>query len=175
MARPGTWCWAAGLWACSPVRILLSAGHPVVFVEVNVKRRAALAERGFPVAHTVPAAEGPFSTVIDCAGSPELVPGALELLRPHGRYLVVGYSKVPAFDLSVVSRRELTVEGVRSGRRVDLEDILALVARGQLSPPPITTWPLAEINGALRALREGDVLGKAVVLFPPAEAGQPFD
>ena len=57
---------------------------------------------------------------------------------------------------------------MRSGRRSDLEDILALVASGRLSAPPISTWPLEEINSALRSLREGDVLGKAVVIFPSA-------
>ena len=112
---------------------------------------------------------GPFTTVIDCAGSPDVVPEALELLRPHGLYVVVGYSKILEFDLSVVARRELLIKGIRSGTRADLERILNLVARGQLAPPPITTWGLAEVNDALAALRHGAVAGKAVVLVRPPQ------
>lgn len=144
--------------------LLLNAGDPVVVVELNPQRRAMLAERSVPHAASLGDVAGRFTTVVDCAGSPEPVAGALQLLRPRGRYLVVGYSVVPELDLSAVSRRELELRGIRSGRRSDLERVLGLVARGELLPPTITTWPLVQVNDALSALRQGAVAGKAVVV-----------
>jgi threonine dehydrogenase-like Zn-dependent dehydrogenase len=151
--------------------LLALAGHPVVVVEPNPRRRSLLAERGLANQASVGQVVGPFTTVVDCAASPDVVAPALELLRPHGLYVAVGYSKVPELDLSVVARRELVIKGVRSGTRADLELVLHLVARGQLAPPPITTWGLAEVNDALSALRQGSVAGKAVVVVRPSEPG----
>ena len=148
--------------------LLVSTGQVVTVVEANALRRSVLAERGMTTVPSLAAADGSFTTVIDCAGSSELVVDALATLRPHGLYLVVGYSTVPGLDLSLVARRELVLKGVRSGTRGDLEDVLAAVARGEVTPPPVTTWLLAEINEALCALREGRVAGKAVVVVNPA-------
>ena len=144
--------------------LLLSSGKEVVVVESNPLRRSLLAERQLVVAPSLSEADGSFTTVIDCAGSPELVQVALGLLRSRGLYLVVGYSTVPELDLSLVARRELVLRGVRSGSRADLEDVIRLVSSGKVAPPPVTTWPLRCINEALLALREGQVEGKAVVL-----------
>jgi 2-desacetyl-2-hydroxyethyl bacteriochlorophyllide A dehydrogenase len=155
--------------------LLVLAREPVVVVETNPTRRAVLAERNLGTAESVPDLEGSFSTVLDCAGSPSLVGEALERLRPHGLYLAVGYSKVPDLDLSLVARRELQIKGIRSGRRADLENVLALVGSGQLAPPPITTWPLAGINRALASLRAGEVSGKAVILVGPCSTDQAND
>ena len=124
-------------------------------VETNPTRRVVLAERMLVAAQSVTELDGSFTTVLDCAGSPGLMGASLERLRPHGLYLAVGYSKVPELDLSLVARRELQIRGIRSGRRADLEDVLALVGRGQLAPPPITTWPLARINDAARVTARG--------------------
>jgi 2-desacetyl-2-hydroxyethyl bacteriochlorophyllide A dehydrogenase len=155
--------------------LLVLAGDPVVVVETNPTRRAVLAERMLVAAQSVTELDGSFTTVLDCAGSPGLMGASLERLRPHGLYLAVGYSKVPELDLSLVARRELQIRGIRSGRRADLEDVLALVGRGQLAPPPITTWPLARINDALASLRAGEVAGKAVILVGPRSTDQAND
>jgi alcohol dehydrogenase, propanol-preferring len=151
------------------------AGDPSVVVERDPARRSVLAQRGLIAASSLSDLDGSFTTVLDCAASPDLVARSLELLRPHGLYLAVGYSKVPEFDFAIVARRELDIRGVRSGRRADLESVIALVASGKLAPPPITTWPLAKINDALSALRGGTVAGKAVILAGPGQTGQAHD
>jgi 2-desacetyl-2-hydroxyethyl bacteriochlorophyllide A dehydrogenase len=151
------------------------AGEPVVVVEMDPVRRSMLAQRGLVAARSLSELDGMFTTVLDCAASPGLVVPSLELLRPHGLYLSVGYSKVPQVDLAIVSRRELEIRGVRSGRRADLENVIALVATGKLAPPPIATWPLANINEALSALRMGAVAGKAVILAGPGQTGHAHD
>jgi D-arabinose 1-dehydrogenase-like Zn-dependent alcohol dehydrogenase len=84
-------------------------------------------------------------------------------------YLVVGYSQVPALDLAVVARRELHIRGIRSGSRAHLEEALRLAAEGAIRLPPISVWPLHEVNDAIEALRDGRVPGKAVIQVTPPE------
>lgn len=150
-----------GLLAAGLLRL---AAVETVVVEANVARRELLAGRSFSVVSEVDSLNAEFSVVIDCAGDPALVRAGLELLRPRGRYICVGYGEVPNLDLSVVAHRELSIHGIRSGSRRDLEEVLALVAEGALCPPPVETWPLVEVNDALKALRCGRVAGKAVVV-----------
>ena len=49
------------------------------------------------------------------------------------------------------------------GNGADLEEILGLVAAGEVVPPPIETWPLEDINEALESLRNSSVPSRAVV------------
>ena len=42
--------------------------------------------------------------------------------------------------------------------------VIDLATRRAIRLPPATTWPIAEINAAFAALREGRVVGKAVVV-----------
>lgn len=144
--------------------LLEAARHDFVVVESNPLRRAVAAERGHRAVSSISDLDGTFSTAIDCAGSAEIVPRLLRLLRPHGVYVSVGYTTLRELDLSVVARRELDIRGVRSGTRADLEHVLDLVAAGKISPPPSEIWKLDEINEALASLREGAVRGKAVIV-----------
>jgi D-arabinose 1-dehydrogenase-like Zn-dependent alcohol dehydrogenase len=115
------------------------------------------------VAQAVTEASGPYSTVIDCAASPEIVEELLSKLVSHGTYVSVGYTRVNDFNLALVSHKELAICGIRSGRRSDLEEILRLVADGSIVAPTCDPWPLDEINRALAALRAGKVGGKVVI------------
>ena len=105
-------------------------------------------------------------------GAPYQFAPALELLQPRGRYLCVGYSAVPDIDLAHLAHYELEIKGVRSGARADLEAVLAMVQDGAVKPPPVSKWPLEEVNDALSALRDGRVVGKAVITMVPAAGSQ---
>ncbi len=153
----------AGPLGLMAAQLLRSAGREVVVVEPNRARRAVAEKLGFSGTATCAELEPSFAVVLDCAGDPAAVPGAIALLRPRGVYICAGYSNLPGFDLAPLARRELTLRGVRSGARADLEDVLSLVAAGTVSPPPISAWPLEEINAALDSLRNGRVPGKAVI------------
>ena len=63
-----------------------------------------------------------------------------------------------------MSRKELAIYGIRSGRRSDLEAMLSLVADGIIAAPSIDCWPLQDINTAFHSLRSGQVAGKAVIM-----------
>ena len=152
-----------------PVGFLVSEllrhhGAELVVVEPNPERRGRAAIRGHRVAASISAVTGSFKTVIDCAAAPDVVYDLLGVLLPHGSYISVGYAKVPEFDFAAVARKELAIYGIRSGRRSDLEAMLALVADGTIAAPSFDCWPLEDINTALQSLRSGQVAGKAVIL-----------
>ena len=145
--------------------ILRSAGYEVVIAERNAARRREAQAFGFQASDSLTNLFPPFASVVDCAADPEMVGPEIELLHPRGLYLSVGYCTVPNFDLAVVARRELTIRGVRSGSRHDLVRVLDLAARGEIRLPTLREWPLADVNDALSALRDGVVAGKAVLVM----------
>jgi propanol-preferring alcohol dehydrogenase len=147
--------------------LLRSRDLQVTVAEPNPVRRRTAAAAGLDVVDGASSVAGQFGCVIDCAGQPDVVDTLLGLLEPGGLYLSVGYAVLPEFDLAVVARRELTIRGIRSGRRTDLEAVLLLAAHGELALPPIDTWPLDHVNDAFSALRSGSVAGKAVVSLQP--------
>jgi 2-desacetyl-2-hydroxyethyl bacteriochlorophyllide A dehydrogenase len=135
----------------------------LIVVEPQEARRSALRALGHGVAVGV-AAVAAADVVVDCSAAPEVPGWALQVLRPRGSLVVVGYAETPPLDLAPLARKELTVVGVRSGSRADLEHALAAAAHGVIRLPSITEFPLARIDEAFAALRAGAVPGKAVVV-----------
>jgi len=133
-------------------------------IEPNALRRRELAARSFETESSIGALvhRAAIDCVVDCVGAPDVVGPALELLRPHGTLVVVGYTRVNV-DFSLIARKELRVVGIRSGNRKDLERALMLVSAGSVQAPPIESFSLDQINQALHALRAGELGGKAVI------------
>jgi propanol-preferring alcohol dehydrogenase len=139
----------------------LLGGEPLV-VDPLAPRREAAAAIGLATAATLEEGDEPLGAIVDCAGAPGLLDRGLELLGPRGTYVVAGYGPVEP-HMAPLARKELSIRGVRSGRREDLERVLAAVAAGDVRAPEATVWPLAEIDAAFAALRAGTVSGKAVI------------
>jgi 2-desacetyl-2-hydroxyethyl bacteriochlorophyllide A dehydrogenase len=144
--------------------LLRIADVRVQVVQHSPLRREALARIGHEVVASIPEASGPVDVVIDCTGSADVLASGLQALGPQGWYILAGYARVPDVDLAVVARKELSIRGIRSGRREDLERVLQLTADGRMRLPEISRWPLQDVNAALAALRERRVPGKAVIV-----------
>jgi len=151
---------------------LRAAGLDVTVVEPQAVRREALSRLGHQTMPTLDEAPVP-DVILDCAGSSEVFRLGLERLAPRGLFVVVGYSLVPDADLAPVARKELTIRGVRSGSRSDLEESLELAAAGALRLPTVSEWSIGDVNDALRALREGEVSGKAGIVFDERKERKP--
>jgi NAD+-dependent secondary alcohol dehydrogenase Adh1 len=151
---------------------LRAARRSVLVVEPQHLRREALARLGHETAEGLDLDQPP-DVVIDCAGAPEAVAPALEQIAPRGLYVVVGYGRAASFDFAPVARKELTIRGVRSGSQSDLKEALELAATGDIRLPAVSTWSIEEINDAFRALRLGEVEGKAVIVFANRKEREP--
>ena len=143
--------------------LLRMDGRPVLVVESNARRREALAHLGHDVVDRADALDIQPGIVIDAAGDPSLVGWALDALEPHGTYVLGGYGTVDSLDLAPAARKELSVLGVRSGRREDLERVMLLASQRHIHVPDAESWALGDIDDAFRALRGGQVAGKAVI------------
>jgi len=137
--------------------------QPLV-VEINSIRAAELERIGHRVVHGVGELDARPDAVVDCTGAPEVLPWALDALLPRGTFVAASYAVISGLNMALVSRKELTIRGVRSGSRSDLVDVLDLAASQRIRMPNIRTWGLVEINEALAELRAGSVAGKAVIV-----------
>ena len=151
--------------------LLRVGGVPVQVVQPSPLRREALERIGHDVVDSIDAAARPVDVVIDCAGTAGVVAPGVQALGPRGMYVVAGYAQVPQMDFATVARKEVDIRGIRSGRRQDLESIIALAAARQIRLPEITEWRLSDANDALAALRNRQVPGKAVIV-PDAVWGE---
>lgn len=93
-----------------------------------------------------------------------LVPAALRAVRKAGVVVCAGIhmSEIPAFPYELLWG-ERVVRSVANLTRDDGERFLALAPRAALRTH-VQTWPLAQANEALAALRAGRVQGAAVLL-----------
>lgn len=143
--------------------LLRARGRAPVVVEREAKRRGLAEGRGFAVARELDAVTEEPAVVIDCGGRGDALGWAVGALVPHGLAVVVAYGVVDRFDTTQISRKELTVRGVRSGTRDQLRKVLRLAAEGSAGGFPVREWALAEVNGALEAARAGDPAKQVVV------------
>lgn len=144
--------------------LLGSDERAVLVVERQAMRRRLGEERGFAVAAELDAVPEAPSVVIDCGGGDALT-WAVGALRPQGIAVVVAYRAIDRFDTTEISRKELTVRGVRSGSVEQLRRTLGLAARGAIGAFPLREWALAEVSEALVAARAGDP-AKPVIIIP---------
>lgn len=118
--------------------------------------------------------DGGVDLVYDPVGG-ALADPALRALRERGRYVVIGFASgdIPSLPLNQVLLRNRTVVGVDWGawsmgnpldQRALLEELLAMVAKGGLSPVPPRTAPLASAAEVLDDLLNRRVVGKVALL-----------
>jgi D-arabinose 1-dehydrogenase-like Zn-dependent alcohol dehydrogenase len=101
--------------------------------------------------------------VIDCAGGIGTAALGLNILRPRGTLVLVGYRHESDIDFGLIARKELRIRGIRSGSPIHLRQALTAASERTIRVPPIDTWQLPDINQAIAQLRSGRVRGKAVI------------
>jgi NADPH2:quinone reductase len=96
-------------------------------------------------------------------------------IAPYGRLLVIGFAggRIPSVAANRILLKNMSVVGVYWGGNVKMKPgytaatqgaLERLWLEGKVSPEVSTTWPLGELPGAMRALTERKVPGKAVLL-----------
>ena len=105
----------------------------------------------------------PAAGAIIFAPAGELVPLALRNLAPGGTLALAGIymTAIPSLDYSDLYR-ERTITTVTANTRDDGRELLAEAGRIPLRPT-VTTFPLAEANRALQALKAGAFAGSGVL------------
>jgi len=156
-------------------QVALSAGARVIGFDVHPPTLQRAKEIGIDARRSddeglVQAAFGEtdgegLDVVVETVGRDETLNLAVELLRPGGRLVGVGYS--PTSALTVATPRlvlgELDLVGSRFAHRDDMERAVRLVAAGAVNPVIGLVAPLEDVNDVFEALERGDVVGRAVL------------
>jgi alcohol dehydrogenase, propanol-preferring len=102
---------------------------------------------------------------VDCAGAEETIQMGFALLATAGTYVSVGLVgtriNIPLFPFV---GREFTYHGSFWGNYNDLREIIALAQQGKIKHT-LKTVRFDDINENLELLRDGDIIGRAVVMF----------
>lgn len=102
---------------------------------------------------------------LDCAGAPDSIRLGFDLLAASGAYVSVGLIgtriDIPLFPFVA---REFTYQGSFWGNYSDLKEVVALAQAGKIKHSLVRV-PFKKINEHLELLRDGDIVGRAVVSF----------
>jgi propanol-preferring alcohol dehydrogenase len=108
---------------------------------------------------------------LDCAGAEDSIRLGFDLLATSGAYVSVGLMgtkiNIPLFPFVA---REFTYQGSFWGNYSDLSEVVALAQAGKIKHSLVRV-PFADINKHLEMLRDGDIVGRAVLTF--AETAEP--
>jgi succinate semialdehyde reductase (NADPH) len=103
-------------------------------------------------------------------GIPQTFTQAFEMIRDGGRMVAVGIAPgrtTAPVEITRLVRRELRIVGSYGARtRSDMPEIIRLAAQGIFRPETMVTrrFRLAEADAAYKALAQGDIVGRAIVV-----------
>lgn len=159
-----------------PIGVLIASvirafGGEAVVIELDDRRRAAVAELGFPtldprsgdaVAWVEDWTGGAGADVVfEVSGAAAAVLGAVDFARVRGRLVVVAIHPEPRpINLQRVFWRELTILGARVYQRSDFDTAVDLLDRREIPSDMLITRvvPLSRTQEAFDALTAGDAM-----------------
>ncbi|MBW1666682.1 MAG: alcohol dehydrogenase catalytic domain-containing protein [Deltaproteobacteria bacterium] len=100
--------------------------------------------------------------VIEIVGAPETLKWSFPSLKSGGRLIIVGYAPGRPFPLDTMAMHyhEYEIKGSRFVTKAELLDLIKLVERGEIEPVVTKTYPFAQANDALDALRNKTTPGR---------------
>lgn len=158
---------------------LLSSGATVVAFGRNDQKLAVAREYGAD--HAINIKDKPIEDIraelnkatghneidaaVDCVGAEETIQMGFNLLATAGTYCSVGLVgtriNIPLFPFVA---REFTYHGSFWGNYNDLSEVIALARQGKIKHT-VKRVSFDDINENLEMLRDGDIIGRAVVTF----------
>ena len=113
---------------------------------------------------TLEACGGPPHAILDFVGSSVTAQRALDVMLPGGILAVVGlFGGSIKLELPLVILQSRTITGFHSGPLASLCEVLHLMERNEVHAPPVEEFSVHEANSALRKLRQGKLVGRAVL------------
>ena len=105
--------------------------------------------------------------IIDGVGRKESVDWSLGCLKKGGHYYSLGYDPVDpvCFRMLDVHNNEWTIHGIKATTRQELREVISIVERGLIQPYVSKTLPLEKANEGLAAIRNGQSLGRTVLVM----------
>lgn len=186
--QPGEWVvvlGAAGGVGLAAVEIAHHLGAHVLAAAAGADRLAVCESRGAEAlvdyttedlkVRSKELTDGGASVVIDPVGGP-YAEQALRAMRRGGRFVTIGYAsgEIPRIPLNLVLLKGVTILGFEMGSFIFREpeaflrgraELLELLGSGALRPHVSATYPLEQIDEALRAVAARQTTGKVIITF----------
>ncbi|MCL5960183.1 MAG: alcohol dehydrogenase catalytic domain-containing protein [Chloroflexi bacterium] len=167
---------AGGGLGLHAVQIARLCGGKVIAIDVDKERLQRARELGAD--QTVLARDESFDeeikrltrglgvdAVLELVGTPVTLRASLRSLKPRGKLVIVGYKPDTSFELDplymVITEKEIL--GSRATTKQELADLVELVSQGKVQPIVSQTFSLDEVERAHSLLREGRIIGRAVL------------
>jgi D-arabinose 1-dehydrogenase-like Zn-dependent alcohol dehydrogenase len=161
-----------GLMALSLLKAMGGKGAIVVDIDPR-KREAAIAAGALgavdgaaadAVEQIAAKAGGPVYGAIDLVGNEQTAQLGFDCLTKGGKLVMVGlFGGGAPWALPLIAMKALTIQGSYVGNLRETEELLDLVRTKKIPPIPVTTMPLEKADAALRSLKEGKLVGRAVL------------
>jgi 2-desacetyl-2-hydroxyethyl bacteriochlorophyllide A dehydrogenase len=131
--------------------IAKAMGANVIAMDINTDRLDFI-KNAFYIKQTVNASDHPVDqireltqdefapVIIDATGSRKAIESGLQFLAHGGRFILVGLQREPfSFSHPEFHKRETMLHSSRNATKEDFENVISLIASGQLDPSPMVT------------------------------------
>src|SRR5436853_3802913 len=161
-----------GLMALSLLQAM--GGKGAIVVDIDAKKREAAEKAGAlatvdgqapdALAQLAQKAGGAIRAVIDLVGNAQTTQLGFDCLTKGGKLVIVGlFGGGAPWALPLIPIKAITIQGSYVGNLRETAELLDLVRTGKIAPIPVTPMPLANANQALTDLKDGKLVGRAVL------------
>jgi alcohol dehydrogenase/propanol-preferring alcohol dehydrogenase len=161
-----------GLMALSLLKAM--GGKGAIVVDIDAQKRAAAEKAGAlatvdgkapdALAQLAQKAGGPIRAVIDLVGNAQTTQLGFDCLTKGGKLIIVGlFGGGAPWALPLIPIKAVTIQGSYVGNLRETQELLDLVRTRKIPPIPVTPMPLAKANDALLDLKNGKLVGRAVL------------
>jgi alcohol dehydrogenase/propanol-preferring alcohol dehydrogenase len=161
-----------GLMALSLLKAM--GGKGAIVVDIDARKREAAEAAGAlatvdggasdALEQLVKKAGEPIRAVIDLVGNAKTTQLGFDCLTKGGKLVIVGlFGGGATFALPLIPIKAITIQGSYVGNLRETEELLDLVRARKIAPIPVTSMPLAKANDALASLKEGRLVGRAIL------------
>ena len=161
-----------GLMALSLLKAM--GGKGAIMVDIDAKKRAAAESAGAlgtvdgaapdAARQIVKLAGQPIRAAVDLVGNPQTATTAFDCLTRGGKLVMVGlFGGGAPWALPLIPIKAATIQGSYVGNLRETQELLELVRDNRVAPIPVTRRPLEKAFETMLELRQGKLVGRAVL------------
>ena len=165
---------AGGLGLMALGLLKAMGGKGAIVVDIDERKRKAALDAGAIAAvdgkvpdarrQITQAAGAPVRAAIDLVGSEQTSAIGFDILPKGGKLVIVGlFGGAAPWSLPLIPIKAATIQGSYVGSLAELKALLDLVRRKSVPPIPVSKRPLNQAQQSLEDLRDGKLVGRAVL------------
>jgi alcohol dehydrogenase/propanol-preferring alcohol dehydrogenase len=166
---------AGGLGLMALTLLKAMGGKGAIVVDIDAGKREAAEKAGAlatvdgaapdALQQIMTKAGGPIRGAIDLVGNSATATLGFDCLTKGGKLVMVGlFGGGALWALPLIAMKAVTIQGSYVGSLSETQELIDLVRDKKIAPIPVTTRPLNQVDAALRDLKNGKLVGRAVLV-----------